>query len=73
MPAEAELGEDWQLVVGVYNPQTGERLPLSPSGQSGEANAAMDELDLGSIRVIAPPEPDQACALLPAACPSQQN
>ncbi len=73
VPAEAELGEDWQLVVGVYNPQTGERLPLSPAGQSGEANAAMDELDLGSIRVIAPPEPDQACALLPAACSSQQN
>ncbi len=73
VPAEAELGEDWQLVVGVYNPQTGERLPLSPADQSGDANAAMDELDLGSIRVVAPPEPDQACALLPAACPSQQN
>ncbi len=73
VPADADLGDDWRLVVGMYNPQTGERLPLYPAGQSDQADAVVDELDLGSIRVVAPLQPDQACALLPTTCPSQQN
>ena len=73
VPADAELGDDWRLVVGVYNPQTGERLPLHAAGQSGAANPAVDELDLGSLRVVAPPPPDQACAMLPATCLSQPD
>ena len=76
VPVDAKLGADWRLVVGVYNPQTGERLPLYPagqSGQSGQADSVVDELDLGSIRVVAPQPTDQACALLPATCPAQPH
>ena len=73
VPAGAESSEDWQFVVGLYNPQSGERVPLHPIGPSGQANGVVDELELGSIRVVAPPQGDQACALLPATCASQQN
>lgn len=73
VPAGAEPGEDWRVVVGLYNPQSGQRVPLYTVGQPGEASSVVDELDLGSIRVVAPPQPDQACALLPATCSSQQN
>jgi uncharacterized membrane protein len=73
VPAGVEPGEDWRVVVGLYNPQSGERLPLYGGGQGGQAIDAVDELELGWIRVAAPPQPDQACALLPATCASQQN
>lgn len=57
----------WSLVVGVYNPQTGERLPLlDAAGQ-----LAGEELAAGEMVSAAPPTPDQACALLPATCASQ--
>ena len=48
-----------QVVIGVYNPATGERLPLlDPAGvPTGE------EFVLGTVTIGPPPAPDQACAL----------
>jgi uncharacterized membrane protein len=51
----------WSLALGVYDPATGQRVPLSGG----------DELIIDALRVHAPPAPDQACALIPAACASQ--
>jgi hypothetical protein len=47
------------VVVGVYNPQTGERLSwLDASG-----SALGDEITLGLVEISPPQLPDQACAL----------
>lgn len=51
------------LVVGLYDPATGERLPL--------ADGSGDEWVVGILEVGPPPVPDQACALVPASCASQ--
>jgi hypothetical protein len=70
-PVDAELSGKWSVVAGVYDTQTGERLLLhsEPAANEGdEAGTASDELVLGTVRVVSPPPPDQACALLPATC-----
>jgi hypothetical protein len=59
LPADCPTGETCQIVVGVYNPQTGERLPwLDTAG-----NALGDEIVLGTVEISPPRPPDQACAL----------
>lgn len=52
----------WSLAIGLYDPATGRRIPLSGG----------DELIIDALRVHAPPAPDQACALIPTACVGQQ-
>ncbi len=66
IPADATLDGDWEVVVGVYAPATGERMEL----HSGKLWLG-DELSLGALTLVAPPAPDQACAMIPAACASQ--
>jgi len=61
IPAEQPLDGAWSLAIGLYDPETGQRLPLS----SG------DELVIDAVRVGAPPAADQVCALIPATCASQ--
>ncbi len=62
IPPDAEVAGEWRVVVGLYDPQTGERARL--------AGGAGDEAVVGRVRMT-PPAPDQACALVPAACASQ--
>jgi len=61
IPAGAAAGGDWALAVGLYDPQTGERMTLG----------AGNELLIGPIAVEAASAPDQACALIAATCASQ--
>jgi hypothetical protein len=66
IPADAATGSGWQVVVGLYDPATGVRAPLTLGN-----GAPVDELVVGTLHMTAPPAPDQACALLPATCASQ--
>jgi uncharacterized membrane protein len=70
-PADSEPGGEWSVAVGVYNPQTGQRLALQPKAARGEGDSGGllgDELVLGKVQIVSPPPPDQACMLIPAAC-----
>jgi hypothetical protein len=60
LPANCPAGETCQVVGGVYNPQTGERL----SWLDAEGNALGDEIVLGRVEIAPPQPPDQACALV---------
>jgi hypothetical protein len=66
IPQAGPQDEEWQVVAGVYAPQTGKRLMWQDA--NGELR---DELVLGTLGVMAPQPPDQACALLPATCAAQ--
>jgi hypothetical protein len=66
IPADAPVEGAWEVVVGVYAPATGERLELK-SGILFLGN----ELQVGNLRMAAPPPPDQACAMIPATCASR--
>lgn len=59
VPEDAAPGK-WQVVVGLYDAATGARAPLT----DGSGN----EVVLGELEFGTPPPPDQACALIPAAC-----
>jgi uncharacterized membrane protein len=58
IPADTPAKGDWTLALGLYDPQTGQRVPL----------ATGDELVIPLPAPGAPPIPDQACALIPATC-----
>ena len=67
IPADLTLGS-YPVVVGVYDPASGERLAsFGPDGQS-----VGNELTVGFVEVTEPLVPDQACALIPLACASQR-
>lgn len=54
-------GDECQLVVGIYDPQSGQRLPLL----AADGTQLGDEFVMGTVEVAAP-APDQACALVGA-------
>ncbi len=66
VPADAATDGGWQVVVGLYDPATGARTPLTLGN-----GTPSDELVVGTLRMAAPPAPEQACALIPATCASQ--
>ncbi|MCB0042842.1 MAG: hypothetical protein KDE23_24320, partial [Caldilinea sp.] len=61
IPAGPVIGDDWAVAIGLYDPQTGERIAMD----------AGNELLLGPFTVEPRRTPDQACALIPATCASQ--
>jgi hypothetical protein len=61
------LNGDWQVVVGLYDPATGKRMPVI----DGAGNPGGDEVVVGTLTWRDAPVPDQACALIPAACAAQ--
>jgi uncharacterized membrane protein len=71
LPVDAESGGTWQVVVGMYDPDTGKRQVWAPEHTTDGGGDAADEVILGQIKVGPPPVPDQACALLAATCPAQ--
>ncbi len=76
LPVDAMAGGEWRVAVGVYDPQTGQRLPLQlehTSSSGSEEAISADELPLGTIPVVSQPPPDQTCALLPATCQQTAN
>lgn len=61
IPADAPTDGVWTLAVGLYDPQSGQRVPL----------AGGDELVMPLPAPATPPIADQACALIPATCASR--
>ncbi len=71
IPAADDVGSDVQeltLVVGMYNPETGQR----SDAYADDGEALGQEVVVGRINLEAPPTPDQACALIPETCASQR-
>jgi hypothetical protein len=62
VPETAQPGE-WSVVIGLYDPETGARAP--------RVDGRGDEVVIGLVEIGSPPMPDQACALVPAACAAQ--
>ncbi len=69
IPLDALPEGEWTVVVGVYDPSTGERLPMV----ADDGTPIGDELVVGTVDVGYPPVPDQACALIPATCAAQSK
>ena len=69
IPQDALVDGEWTVVVGVYDPISGARLPLV----ANDGIPIGDELIVGTIHVGNPPVPDQACALIPETCASQSK
>lgn len=67
LPATLTPGATLTVALGLYDPATGERMPLRQA--TGESRD--NELRLPPLTVTTVPVPDQACALLPATCASQ--
>jgi hypothetical protein len=67
IPTDLQPGTMLTLVVGLYEPTSGTRLPLVD-----QAGAPLgEEWVIGQLPVVAPPVPDQACAMIPATCGAQ--
>jgi hypothetical protein len=71
VPPESESWPDktgvWQVVVGLYDPTQGTRVPVVDVA----GNVIGDEVVVGTLGWGEPPVPDQACALIPATCAAQ--
>lgn len=67
VPADAPMDGMWEVVLGLYHSQTGQRLPMVASA----TQAVGDELVIATLHPVDAPVPDQACALIPATCASQ--
>jgi hypothetical protein len=61
-------GEAWRVVVGLYDPQTGRRADVIDANGAPMGN----EVEIGRVKIGPRPQPDQTCALNPAACASQR-
>ncbi len=57
----------YDVVVGVYDPGSGERMQAFDAA----GNPVGNELSLGQLVIEPPLVPDQACALIPATCAGQ--
>lgn len=66
VPLDASPGE-WQIVVGLYEPVSGARLPVVDVA----GNVIGDEAVVATLSWHSPPVPDQTCALIPATCAAQ--
>lgn len=64
IPPDAPLDGAWSVVIGVYDPQNGARVPLVDAA----GKPLGDELEIGALHLSPAPPPDQACALNAGAC-----
>ena len=60
---------EWSLVVGIYDPISGERVDVVDD----QGNPIAQEVTIGTLRWSRAPTPDQACALIQATCTSQTS
>jgi uncharacterized membrane protein len=67
LPPDAPIGARWQVVLGLYDPQSGQRAAVLDEA----GNELGNELLLGEIEIATARVPDQTCALIPATCASQ--
>jgi uncharacterized membrane protein len=63
----ADSSATWHVVVGLYDPVQGTRLPVVDVG----GNVIGDEVIVGTLARRDAPVADQSCALIPATCASQ--
>jgi uncharacterized membrane protein len=68
-PAPSVDDGKWNLVVGLYDPNNGERVDAVDS----QGHPVGQEVTIGTLRWESAPVPDQACALIPATCASQTS
>lgn len=61
IPPDAPVDGEYAVVVGLYDPASGARMPLAGGG---------DEFTAGTLH-LRRAVPDQACALIPASCATQ--
>jgi uncharacterized membrane protein len=61
LPANALPAGDWEIAVGLYNPESGARLSLASGGDAFTAARLS----------VAPAVADQTCALIPDTCAAQ--
>ncbi|HRA68094.1 MAG TPA: hypothetical protein PL187_18855, partial [Caldilinea sp.] len=59
IPADSLLDGEWTLALGLYDAQSGQRIPLASGG---------DELTVNLPKLTRPPVANQACALIPQTC-----
>jgi len=64
LESDARMGEVWRVVIGLYDPQSGQRADLL----NGDGEPSGNELQLGTVRIVSPSIPDQACALIRETC-----
>ena len=57
----------WQLFIGLYNPENGERVEL----KNGAGEVIGTELNVGELSIQPTHVPDQTCALIPPTCAAQ--
>ena len=69
VPVDAVAGEPgaWQVVLGLYDPVQGTRVPVVDLA----GNVIGEEVVVGTLQWRAAPVPDQSCALIPDTCASQ--
>jgi hypothetical protein len=67
VPEDILAGGVWQVVVGLYDPAQGTRLPVVDVA----GNVLGNEAVVGTVQWVEKPVPDQSCALIPATCVSQ--
>jgi len=64
-PPRHFVDETWQVVIGLYEPQSGQRADLLDSKGQPIGN----EFVVGEVKIVSHPLVDQACGLIPATCP----
>jgi len=69
IPAQVAIGKEVSIVVGLYDWESGVRLPIVDRNQV----AMGDEWVIGQFPVVQAPIPDQACAMIVASCAAQQE
>ncbi len=69
VPVAATVGDvgDWQVVLGLYDPVEGSRMPVVDV----EGSIIGDEVIVGTLTWREAPIADQSCALIPATCAAQ--
>ncbi len=68
IPTDLLPGTTLSIIVGLYDPVTGARVPLVD--RTGASTG--EEWLLGQLTVAAAAIPDQACAMIPATCAAQE-
>ena len=67
LPHDLEPGQTMTIVIGLYDPVTGQRADVIDAS----GNVIGNELVVGQVQIGPPPAPDQTCALIAETCAAQ--
>jgi hypothetical protein len=68
IPEDAQPGESYMLVMGLYQSATGTRADLL----NNDGSIIGNEFVVGSVTIAPKTVPDQTCAMIPQSCAAQQ-